>query len=197
VIYSHLFFAGCVNEITLHPRPASRSFAGNVETDHPHANLSNILEKRHYRTLLNCQTLRQLYAALQTTTTGRQPPAHCVAGGEVSVAGGEVRLRAELQRRPERISPPATEERMPRVGPVAETASRRNCQSPRLPVAKVASRRGCAACPSRGRPRACPGARAGSAACRIPSCPWRPRARLSPGHPGSTGAREPACSRPL
>ena len=28
-------FAGCVNEITLHPRPASRSFAGNVETDHP------------------------------------------------------------------------------------------------------------------------------------------------------------------
>ena len=29
-------FAEIVNEITLHPRPASRSFAGNVETDHPH-----------------------------------------------------------------------------------------------------------------------------------------------------------------
>ena len=37
VIYWHLLFAGGVNEITLHPRPASHSFAGNVETDHPHA----------------------------------------------------------------------------------------------------------------------------------------------------------------
>ena len=33
----HLCCAGSVYEIALHPRPASRSFAGNVETDHPHA----------------------------------------------------------------------------------------------------------------------------------------------------------------
>jgi hypothetical protein len=42
----HLCFAEIVNEITLHPRPASHSFAGNVETDHPRAG--------HYRTLLTC-----------------------------------------------------------------------------------------------------------------------------------------------
>src|SRR5688572_205724 len=32
----HLLFAEIVYEITLHPRPASRGFAGDVETDHPH-----------------------------------------------------------------------------------------------------------------------------------------------------------------
>ena|GEM_PF-3759807 len=37
MICLHLFFAGIVNEITLHPRPASHSLAGNVETDHPRA----------------------------------------------------------------------------------------------------------------------------------------------------------------
>jgi len=31
----HLLFADVVNEISLHPRPASLSLAGNVETDHP------------------------------------------------------------------------------------------------------------------------------------------------------------------
>ena len=30
------WFARGVNEITLHPRPASLPLAGNVETDHPH-----------------------------------------------------------------------------------------------------------------------------------------------------------------
>ena len=65
----HLFFAGCVNEITLHPRPASRSFAGNVETDHPQVALcvgcavhgepraqSTINTTGRCRALLSCQS---------------------------------------------------------------------------------------------------------------------------------------------
>jgi hypothetical protein len=42
-------FAEVVYEITLHPRPASHTHSGNVETDHPH-------EVGRYRTLLNYQT---------------------------------------------------------------------------------------------------------------------------------------------
>jgi len=44
------------------------------------------------------------------------------------------------------------------------------------------SRRGCGGRRWPGRIRACPGVRAGSGACRIPSCPWPPRSRPWPCH---------------
>jgi len=46
-----LFFARIVNEITVRSRPASRSFAGNVETDHPHASRPAVPDAGHYRTV--------------------------------------------------------------------------------------------------------------------------------------------------
>ena len=44
-------FACVVNEISMHPRPASHSHADNVETDHPHA---QPVWLGRCRALLNC-----------------------------------------------------------------------------------------------------------------------------------------------
>ena len=67
-------FAEIVFEITLHPRPASRRFAGDVETDHPRAleiEVSSL--RRAVVTLLSFQTGCHGIRAHQTTTDPRHP----------------------------------------------------------------------------------------------------------------------------
>ncbi len=72
----HLCFAEIVNEITLHPRPASRSFAGDVETDHPHVSAHRRPEGESDRrgrchALWSCEPLmyRSLLSRWGMTTT--------------------------------------------------------------------------------------------------------------------------------
>ena len=108
VLFSHLLFAEIVNEITLHPRPASHTCAGNVETDHPHAHhlpgqanfptgIRGVMSS--FRALLNYQTAKSPNAR-------RSPSAYDKLSGVASgladcarpaLANGARGLRSRLQ----------------------------------------------------------------------------------------------------
>ena len=150
-LHWHLWFAGSVDEITLHPRPASRSFAGDVETDHPHESL---LWK--WAVVARCGVVEQSETRPGQPSTIAPHRRHARFRGEEPDHLIEHLIRTE---HPDMTLPLGDDEgragavrgvecfRMPRAAPRGRRRRGRKCRHARPDSARPRSARGCRARP--------------------------------------------------